>query len=248
MAIRRLRRPVVDRVLQLGRVHLGLGRGRALPVRARLGAGLDRVRARRGEGQHERSEERDAEEPHAQDNVRRPGFFQAELLVGGLEQLDRVARGILEQDLLAARPGDDVVAETSDRPPSAARPRPRCPRRSRWMRFHPPGSGVRPSGIGRPAELFGPLSNRRRLPRDDIGKRRRGVREHREPEVGGVERDGVFDVVDHVADAYEVVSHVRSGYSPSCLPRISLMISSVPPPIGPRRVSRAARSISYSFM
>ena len=37
-------------------------------------------------------------------------------------------------------------------------------------------------------------------------------------------------------------------YSPSCLPRISFITSSVPPPIGPRRVSRTARSISYSFM
>ncbi len=39
-----------------------------------------------------------------------------------------------------------------------------------------------------------------------------------------------------------------TNYSPSCLPRISFMISSVPPPIGPRRMSRATRSISYSFM
>jgi integrase len=37
-------------------------------------------------------------------------------------------------------------------------------------------------------------------------------------------------------------------YNPSCFPRISFMISSVPPPIGPRRASRAARSIPYSFM
>ena len=29
-----------------------------------------------------------------------------------------------------------------------------------------------------------------------------------------------------------------NSYSPSCLPRISFMISSVPPPIGPRRASR----------
>jgi integrase len=36
--------------------------------------------------------------------------------------------------------------------------------------------------------------------------------------------------------------------SPSCFPRISFMISSVPPPIGPSRASRAARSIPYSFM
>ena len=39
-----------------------------------------------------------------------------------------------------------------------------------------------------------------------------------------------------------------SAYSPSCLPRISFMISSVPPPIGPRRASRTARSIPYSRM
>jgi integrase len=37
-------------------------------------------------------------------------------------------------------------------------------------------------------------------------------------------------------------------YSPICLPRISFMISSVPPPIGPRRASRTARSIPYSRM
>jgi integrase len=37
-------------------------------------------------------------------------------------------------------------------------------------------------------------------------------------------------------------------YSPICLPRISFMISSVPPPIGPRRASRRARSIPYSRM
>jgi len=37
-------------------------------------------------------------------------------------------------------------------------------------------------------------------------------------------------------------------YSPSSFPKISFMISSVPPPIGPSRVSRTARSISYSFM
>ncbi|MFN8161578.1 MAG: tyrosine-type recombinase/integrase [Solirubrobacterales bacterium] len=39
-----------------------------------------------------------------------------------------------------------------------------------------------------------------------------------------------------------------NGYSPICLPRISFMISSVPPPIGPRRASRRARSIPYSRM
>lgn len=42
---------------------------------------------------------------------------------------------------------------------------------------------------------------------------------------------------------------VDSGdYNPICLPRISFMISSVPPPIGPRRASRTARSMPYSRM
>src|SRR5262249_5751602 len=35
----------------------------------------------------------------------------------------------------------------------------------RWMRFQPPGPGLTPSGMGRPAELVGPLSNSRKLPR-----------------------------------------------------------------------------------
>ena len=37
-------------------------------------------------------------------------------------------------------------------------------------------------------------------------------------------------------------------HSPIVLPRISFMISSVPPPIGPRRASRTARSMPYSRM
>jgi integrase len=37
-------------------------------------------------------------------------------------------------------------------------------------------------------------------------------------------------------------------YSPICLPRISFITSSVPPPIGPRRASRTARSMPYSRM
>ena len=37
-------------------------------------------------------------------------------------------------------------------------------------------------------------------------------------------------------------------YKPRVFPRISFMISSVPPPMGPSRVSRTTRSISYSFM
>jgi integrase len=39
-----------------------------------------------------------------------------------------------------------------------------------------------------------------------------------------------------------------TAYNPRIFPKISFMISSVPPPIGPSLVSRTARSISYSFM
>jgi hypothetical protein len=35
----------------------------------------------------------------------------------------------------------------------------------KWMRFQPPGPGFSPSDISRPAELVGPESRRRRLPR-----------------------------------------------------------------------------------
>src|SRR6516164_2471353 len=35
----------------------------------------------------------------------------------------------------------------------------------RWVRFQPPGPGLAPSGIGRPAELLGPASNSRSDPR-----------------------------------------------------------------------------------
>jgi hypothetical protein len=47
------------------------------------------------------------------------------------------------------------------------------------------------------------------------------------------------------SDASEIAAN---DYVPSCLPRISFIISSVPPPIGPRRESRTARSIPYSRM
>src|SRR6266511_4125988 len=81
-----------------------------------------------------------------------------------LEELDHVARRILDQDLRAARSlhdlvperhafraepfdlGGEVVDDQMDPVPAA------------W-------SGRRPAGMGRPAELVGPLSNSRRSPR-----------------------------------------------------------------------------------
>jgi integrase len=49
-------------------------------------------------------------------------------------------------------------------------------------------------------------------------------------------------------DEVEEQETPANPYSPICLPRISFMISSVPPPIGPRRASRTARSMPYSRM
>ncbi len=88
---------------------------------------------------------------------------------GWLEQLNGIAGRVVEQDLRAAGSGDDVVAEVHaglaeafdlgrevvddevDAVPS-------------------PGRGWLPSGMGRPAELAGPLSSRRRWPRRTSAK------------------------------------------------------------------------------
>jgi hypothetical protein len=49
-------------------------------------------------------------------------------------------------------------------------------------------------------------------------------------------------------DAAESQESPANLYNPINFPRISFMISSVPPPIGPRRASRTARSMPYSRM
>src|SRR6266540_4158418 len=63
-------------------------------------------------------------------------------------------------------PGPVTISFRKDSP--AARSRSTSAARSSTtnsMRFQPPGLGRRPSGMGRPAELVGPLSSSRRLPR-----------------------------------------------------------------------------------
>ena len=79
----------------------------------------------------------------------------------------------------------------------------------RWMRFQPPGSGERPSGIGRPAELAGPLSSSRSRPRTTSANAGGALVRTVNPKWLGVEVDGGVDVVDDVADADEVVWHVQ---------------------------------------
>ncbi len=66
---------------------------------------------------------------------------------GRLEQLDRVAGGVLDQDLLAADAGDDVVAEAGacSRNPATVASRSET---SSWKRFQPPGAGSGPVGHG----------------------------------------------------------------------------------------------------
>ena len=69
----------------------------------------------------------------------------------------------------------------------------------KWIRFHPPGRGCSPSAIGRAAELCGPESRSRRLPRWTSAKAGNALRT-REAEVAGVEVDAGGDVVDEDPD------------------------------------------------
>ena len=59
----------------------------------------------------------------------------------------------------------------------------------RWMRFQPPGPGLAPSGMGRPAELAGPLSSSRRLPRVTSAKAGAALVRTSKPRCFGVEVD-----------------------------------------------------------
>jgi hypothetical protein len=86
--------------------------------------------------------------------------------IGGLEQLDRVARGIVEHDLGAARSSHHVAPEPG-------------PGSTQALdlggdvvddELDPVPPGWRPSGIGRPAELFGPLRRSRRSSRATSAK------------------------------------------------------------------------------
>lgn len=84
--------------------------------------------------------------------------------IGGLEEFDDVASWVLEEHLGAARTGDHVISEChsgcSETVDLASEIR-----GNKVMRFQPPGPGRAPSGMARPAELFGPLKRSRKLPR-----------------------------------------------------------------------------------
>jgi integrase len=69
-----------------------------------------------------------------------------------------------------------------------------------------------------------------------------------EDQIAQARRDVSGLCPSHSDEAEEPHETPANPYNPISLPRISFMISSVPPPIGPRRASRTARSMPYSRM
>src|SRR6266536_260323 len=119
---------------------------------------------------------------------------------GGLEQFDGVAGGVLQQDLRAARPGDDVVAELQAGGTEPVDLRGQVT--DLQVEAVPAaGDGSGAVGHGPPARAGRAAEQQPHAVTADGGKRQGGVLLQGEAEVGGVERDGVGDVVDHVADA-----------------------------------------------
>ncbi len=73
----------------------------------------------------------------------------------------------------------------------------------KWIRFQPPRPGLVPSGIGRPAEVVRPASSSRRLPR--FTSANAGAALVNNSKSTSLEGDGFDDVVDHVADADDLI-------------------------------------------
>jgi hypothetical protein len=108
-------------------------------------ASLDRRRHRQMSA-NEFSDVRDTIRPELR---RRPAPGEGRFRQRWFEELDRVAGRVLEQDLLAAHAGDDVVAEEGA---GCAQLFDKAARSdtSSENRFQPPGSGCVPSGIACP--------------------------------------------------------------------------------------------------
>src|SRR5262245_18769572 len=122
-----------------------------------------------------------------------------------MEQLDRVAGRVVEHDLHAARTGDDVapepdagashplhlggdVADDQVDPVPAAR------------------AGLDPVGHRSPGGARPSAQEQLEAAAHDVREGRK-VRADTEAEVRGVEADGRIDVVDHVADADQILRH-----------------------------------------
>ena len=89
-----------------------------------------------------------------------------------LEELDRIAGRILDEDLLAPDAGDDLVAESGALLAQPGHRSPRCPRPRAGSGSSPPGCGQCPVGHRRPppGPPPGALSTRRRSPCESIAK------------------------------------------------------------------------------
>src|SRR5215218_8343019 len=116
---------------------------------------------------------------------------------GGLEELDRVAGGIVEQDLLPAWAGDDVVAE---RQPRGAEPFDFAGEVLDDQMDAVPAAGLWCAPVGhRPSGRAGGAAQQQpEVAPGHVGERGGEARAQLKTEVGGVEGDGGFDVVDHV--------------------------------------------------
>jgi hypothetical protein len=133
-------------------------------------------------------------------------------VLGVLEQLDDVAGGVLEQDLLAAGPGEDLVPERHTRGPEAVDlGRDVVDDQVDAVPHAGAGGGaVEHRLTGRAARA---AEEEPQVAPHGVGEHRREVRAHLEAEVGRVEVDGGSDVVDQVADADELfdVGHGSSS-------------------------------------
>jgi hypothetical protein len=125
-----------------------------------------------------------------------------------LEELDRVAGGVVEQDLLAARAGDHVVAEAQSGGPQ---PFDLSGKIVDDQVNAVPTAGVGGAAVGHRSSgrAGGTAQQQTQLAPDDVRERGRGAGAELEAEVRGVEGDGLFHVVDHVTDTDELVVHAR---------------------------------------
>jgi hypothetical protein len=138
------------------------------------------------------------------------GGSQLRLREQGLEQLDRVARRVLEQDLFAPDAGDDLVAE-----PGAVLTQP-CDGRldvvDLELKAIPP-SGLRHGPVGHCLAAARAAAGRaQHQSQITVGEHREGrcrVHLFGEPELSAVELDRGVDIVDDVAHAH--LGHVVSS-------------------------------------
>ena len=141
------------------------------------------------------------------------------LAVGRLEQLDGIAGRVLDHDLSPAgartrcrcgtgRPRDGAASTSASMSSTVT-----------TNRFHPPGAGCAPSGIGRAAELAGPLTHRWSSPAREQAERRAPVLRLREPEVHQVEVGCGVHVVDQVSDLDRHGQEDREPLSSGAIPR-----------------------------